>query len=428
MRSKRMYGAVAATVLVIIAVAVIALYPHHVELTSEGQGTVSPVSGDLRFYQTFEAEAVPADGWHVADVRADGAEAELDGNIIRIGVSPFRFSGSSVHVVFEEDAPVPGDEKHTVTVTSTSGGSIEPSGTITVEDGSSLTFSITPNPGYRLSSLYVDGRPVAFGIGTYVLEDIRGDRIVRAVFVRTGGGDTEEPAPVLKGLSVAEPPTRTVYSVGDVFDPSGMKVVATYSDGSNHELSSDEYTWSPSGPLSEGTSAVTVSYGGKTVDVPVKVVVPGGFQVMVTSFSGTYVDDGMLTEFADPSVTPISEFSFRTSGIVPGVVQTAEMTVRNGTSVDLGAVFYIDHLDLAGEELAGQVVLTVTAGGSEVRASISEMTSGTLLDLGTVSASGSIDITVTLEFPDSDDNNAAMGQAISFTLGVFADDLQGGSP
>ena len=43
----------------------------------------------------------------------------------------------------------------------------------------------------------------------------------------------------LVGLAFAEPPTKTVYAVGETLDLTGAKVVATLSDGSKHNVTSD---------------------------------------------------------------------------------------------------------------------------------------------------------------------------------------------
>ena len=46
---------------------------------------------------------------------------------------------------------------HTLTVSAGTGGSITPSGSLTVTDGSSQTFAIAPNTGYRISDVTLDG-------------------------------------------------------------------------------------------------------------------------------------------------------------------------------------------------------------------------------------------------------------------------------
>lgn len=51
---------------------------------------------------------------------------------------------------------------HTITASAGAGGSISPSGNVTVNHGSSKTFTITANNGYQISSIFVDGSPINF--------------------------------------------------------------------------------------------------------------------------------------------------------------------------------------------------------------------------------------------------------------------------
>ena len=63
----------------------------------------------------------------------------------------------------------------------------------------------------------------------------------------------------LEGLSVTESPDKTVYTEGESFDPAGMKVTASYSDGTTADVT-DEISFSPSGKLAKTDKKVTVSY------------------------------------------------------------------------------------------------------------------------------------------------------------------------
>jgi hypothetical protein len=65
------------------------------------------------------------------------------------------------------------------------------------------------------------------------------------------------------------PPTKTVYSEGDVLDLAGMTVTASYNDGTTVTLAAADYTTAPAGGAALntiGTRTVTVSYtdGGIT--------------------------------------------------------------------------------------------------------------------------------------------------------------------
>ena len=62
----------------------------------------------------------------------------------------------------------------------------------------------------------------------------------------------------LTEIKITTPPTKTVYTEGQTFDPNGMVVTATYSDNSNKAVTG--YTFSPDGALATTDTVVTVSY------------------------------------------------------------------------------------------------------------------------------------------------------------------------
>lgn len=68
----------------------------------------------------------------------------------------------------------------------------------------------------------------------------------------------------LTGLEITASPTKTSYKAGEIFDPAGMVVTATYSNGAT--LTSPSYTFSPAGALTANDTAVTITYteGGVT--------------------------------------------------------------------------------------------------------------------------------------------------------------------
>lgn len=75
---------------------------------------------------------------------------------------------------------------------------------------------------------------------------------------------------VLSSIAVTTSPTKTSYAVGESFDPSGMVVTATYSDGSTSDVTG-QCTFSPS-VIAESTTSVTITYQGQTASVSVNKV------------------------------------------------------------------------------------------------------------------------------------------------------------
>ncbi|MDA8162846.1 MAG: hypothetical protein M0022_08110 [Desulfobacteraceae bacterium] len=60
-------------------------------------------------------------------------------------------------------------------------GSISPSGSVIVNSGSSQSFSITPNPGYQVASVSVDGTPVG-AVSSYTFSNVTSSHFISATF------------------------------------------------------------------------------------------------------------------------------------------------------------------------------------------------------------------------------------------------------
>lgn len=92
----------------------------------------------------------------------------------------------------------------------------------------------------------------------------------------TVGGSTPV-TPTLKSIAITTPSTKTEYTVGDTFDPTGMVVTATYNDSSTEIVTSDKYTISPTGALNRDSKIITVSYteGGVTQTATQDITVKG---------------------------------------------------------------------------------------------------------------------------------------------------------
>ncbi|MFK4997035.1 bacterial Ig-like domain-containing protein [Bacillus sp. N9] len=58
---------------------------------------------------------------------------------------------------------------------------------------------------------------------------------------------------------VAKLPKKTTYFIGESFDPDGLILEATYSNGNSVELSAEQYTLETENFTSAGVKTVTVS-------------------------------------------------------------------------------------------------------------------------------------------------------------------------
>ena len=92
--------------------------------------------------------------------------------------------------------------QYTITATAGSGGSISPSQEI-VTEGDSQTFTITPDPGYEIDAVQVDGSPVSHSGSTYTFTNVQSDHTIHVTFQQT-----------------AQPP-ETTYTIRVTADPAG---------------------------------------------------------------------------------------------------------------------------------------------------------------------------------------------------------------
>ena len=106
-------------------------------------------------------------------------------------------------------------------------------------------------------------------------------------FTMTGGGAGG--GIKLKSIAITTPPDNITYLPGEVFDPAGMVVTASYSNGAT--LTATGWTYSPRGALPEGTSEVEIIYteaGVTKTAVQAITVERGTISVPTVSGSLTY--------------------------------------------------------------------------------------------------------------------------------------------
>ena len=126
--------------------------------------------------------------------------------------------------------------------------------------------------GIEVKACYSDGTEV--GVTNYC-EITNGENLTKGqtnVTIRYTEGEktvkttqtitVKEKSPVaqktLESIKITTPPTKTVYTEGEKFNPEGMKVIATYSDETTEEVT--DYIYTPTKELTTGDTTITVSY------------------------------------------------------------------------------------------------------------------------------------------------------------------------
>lgn len=120
----------------------------------------------------------------LAITRAEDAFSEEDVGTI-ISQSPMKGAklqkGDLVTVTVSKG---PETTEHVITVTAGKGGSISPKGIVNVKDGEDQSFTITPDDGYEILEVKVDGTSVG-GVTSYTFMGVSDDHTIYVVFKKS---------------------------------------------------------------------------------------------------------------------------------------------------------------------------------------------------------------------------------------------------
>lgn len=154
----------------------------------------------------------------------------------------------------------------------------------------------------------------------------------------------------IESIAITTPPTKTVYTEGESFDPTGMVVTGHFVDADDNTNTKDEavtgYTISPDGALATTDTQVTITYQGETATQNITVNAAATptydfetvaeLNALVTSTSASY--NGYLTDavvsFVPATNTAIvkdasgSVMIYKSShGLLQGQTYTGEISV-----------------------------------------------------------------------------------------------------
>ncbi len=145
--------------------------------TTGNNGRISP-SGEIELQpganQTFQI--IPNSGYKVANVLVD--------NVSKGAITSYTFSSVSsgsfhtIHATFE---PIQVQPPESVYITATAGenGKITPSGSVEVPYGENKTFVVTPDTGYRILDVLVNGKSVG-AVNQYSFRNVVTNQTIHA--------------------------------------------------------------------------------------------------------------------------------------------------------------------------------------------------------------------------------------------------------
>jgi uncharacterized repeat protein (TIGR02543 family) len=75
---------------------------------------------------------------------------------------------------------------YTIKATAGAGGSISPSGNVSVREGRDRTFTITPDKSYAVSNVKIDGKSIG-AVKSYTFENVRRNHAIEVIFTKANG-------------------------------------------------------------------------------------------------------------------------------------------------------------------------------------------------------------------------------------------------
>ena len=139
-------------------------------------GTISPSGAVNLNYGASQTFTVASNAGYTPVLTVDGSPVTLTNNT-------YTFSNvttaHTIAVSFSQQAAIVTTEA--IAVSAGSGGTINPSGSLSVNYGSNQTFTVTPNTGYTVT-LKVDGTAVSLTNNTYTLTNVTAAHTVAASF------------------------------------------------------------------------------------------------------------------------------------------------------------------------------------------------------------------------------------------------------
>ena len=138
-------------------------------------GTVTVAAGDSQGF-TITAD----EGYYVQDVLVNGVSVGAVNSHTFHDVN----DSHTIHAVFAQDGGE-GDDNYIIEAMAGQGGTISPSGRVSVTEGGSQSFYITPDDGCHIVDVLVDGVSIG-AVTSYTFDNVRADHTIYAVFDQKG--------------------------------------------------------------------------------------------------------------------------------------------------------------------------------------------------------------------------------------------------
>jgi len=294
-------------------------------------GIVTPPGISTVNYGATPTYAItPNPGYHVADVLVNGTSV----GAVTSYVFPAVTMNKTISATF-------GINTYTITASSGANGAVTPTGSTTVNYGATPTYAITPNPGYHVADVLVNGTSVG-AVTSYVFPSVNSDKTISATFAintytiaaSSGANGVVTPAGTTT-VNYGATPTYTItpnpgYHVADVLvNGTSVGAVTGYTFPAvmtNKTISAtfaiNTYTIAASSGANGAVTpagTTTVNYGA----TPTYTITPNpGYHVADVLVNSTSV--GAITSYVFPAITTnktiSATFAINTYTITPSIV------------------------------------------------------------------------------------------------------------
>ncbi len=285
-------------------------------------GAISPSpSATVNYGGSQSFTVTPNTGYQVSDVLVDGVSVGA--------VTSYTFSDVTANHSISASFTI---KRFTITSSAGSNGTISPSPSVTVNYGGSQSFSITPNTGYKVGDVLVDG--VSKGaVASYTFSNVESNHSIAASFMQKNQ------------LPVADAgPDQTVSE--------GVLVTLNASNSTDPEGSPLSYMWTQTGGTQVSLSSQTAAQPTFTAPDVGSSGAALTFQLTVTNHEGLQSSDTCIVNITWINAPPIANAG-------------TDRTVEEGATVTLDGISSTDPDDgiasYVWEQVSGpSVVLALT--------------------------------------------------------------------
>ena len=159
-------------------------------------GTITPGTATVNCGESQAYTITPNEGYMISDVIVDGQSVG--------SVSSYSFTNVTAdHTISVTFVEIPDNHIVVVVNADTEGGTVNPTGSQSIEQGSDFTFTVTPDNCYEIGTVTVNGTPVTLEAdNTYTITNVTEAQTVNVTFTHTtyiitasaGNGGTITPA------------------------------------------------------------------------------------------------------------------------------------------------------------------------------------------------------------------------------------------